>query len=50
MVNFSFTSADLGGKSIIKLINKYVKKDKFSYKFKSLSQKDYFLLLRTVML
>ncbi len=43
---FVYPSADLGGKSIIKLINKYVKKDKFSYKFKSLSQKDYFSFVK----
>ncbi|MDB3982319.1 UDP-N-acetylglucosamine 2-epimerase [Candidatus Pelagibacter sp.] len=43
---FVYPSADLGGKSIIKLINKYVKNNEFSYKFKSLDQKDYFSLVK----
>jgi GDP/UDP-N,N'-diacetylbacillosamine 2-epimerase (hydrolysing) len=43
---FVYPSADLGGKSIIKLIDQYVKKNKISYKFKSLDQKDYFSLVK----
>ncbi len=43
---FVYPSADLGGKSIIKLINKFVKKNKFSFKFKSLNQNDYFSFVK----
>lgn len=44
---FVYPSADLGGKKIVKLIDRYVKNnDKSSYKFKSLSQKDYFSLVK----
>lgn len=43
---FVYPSADLGGRSIIKLIDKYVKKNKFSFKFKSLNQNDYFSFVK----
>lgn len=43
---FVYPSADLGGRSIIKLIDKYVNKNKFSFKFKSLNQKDYFSFVK----
>ena len=43
---FVYPSADLGGKSIIKLIDKFVKKNKNSYKFKSLNQRDYFSFVK----
>ncbi len=43
---FVYPSADLGGKSIIRLINSFVKKNQFSYKFKSLDQTDYFSFVK----
>lgn len=43
---FVYPSADLGGKSIIRLIDEYEKKNKLTYKFKSLNQKDYFSFVR----
>ncbi len=43
---FVYPSADLGGKSIICEIDNYVRKNNFSYKFKSLNQKDYFSFVK----
>ena len=43
---FVYPSADLGGKSIIKLINEFVKNNKNCYKFKSLGQKEYFSFVK----
>ena len=43
---FVYPSADLGGKSIIRLINRYVEKNNNSFKFKSLNQKEYFSFVK----
>jgi GDP/UDP-N,N'-diacetylbacillosamine 2-epimerase (hydrolysing) len=43
---FVYPSADLGGKSIIRLINQFVKNNKNCYQFKSLGQKDYFSFVK----
>ena len=43
---FVYPSADLGGRSIIKIIEKYAKKNKNCHVFKSLEQKDYFSFVK----